>query len=93
MNTTKPMDLQMLLDCPAAGMVVSYYADTTVADGFEHHWRQHLKAEARRVREAMAGQSAEAQEFARHLKLIHSALESPKARHARYGDFQRDGLG
>src|SRR5271157_5228697 len=64
-------------------MVVSCYANTAVAEGFEPHWRQHLKTEARRVRERLAGQPAELEEFEQHLERIRHALESPEARRTR----------
>ncbi len=64
-------------------MVVSCYADTSVAEGFETHWRQHLKAEATRVRELLAGDPEALREFKRQLETLWQALESPEARHAR----------
>ncbi len=82
MKATRLKDYQVLLDRPrGAGMVVSCYANTTVTEGFEPHWRQHLKTEARRVREDLAGQPAELQEFEQHLDRIRQALESPQDSH------------
>jgi len=84
MNAMKPKDYQVLLDGPrGVGMVVSCYANTVVAEGFEPHWRQHLKTEASRVRENLAGRPAELQEFEQHLERIRHVLESPEARRAR----------
>jgi len=84
MNTTRFKDYQVLLEGPrGAGMVVSCYADTAVSEGFEPHWSQHLKTEAHRVRESLAGRPAELQEFEQHLGRIRHALESPRNGHTR----------
>jgi protein required for attachment to host cells len=84
MLASTPKDYQVLLDHPrGAGMVVSCYADTSVADGFEPHWRQRLKAEATRIRGLLAGEPAALGEFERQLESIRRALESDEARHAR----------
>jgi peptide subunit release factor 1 (eRF1) len=64
-------------------MVVSCYADTSVAEGFESHWRPHLKSEATRIRELLAGEPEALEEFERQLETIRRALESPEDRHAR----------
>jgi peptide subunit release factor 1 (eRF1) len=84
MFATRPRDYQVLLDRPRGqGMVVSCYADTTIAEGFEPHWRQDLKAEAGRVRKLLAGDPTASKEFEQHLERIRTALESPEARRAR----------
>lgn len=64
-------------------MVVSCYADTSVAEGFETHWSPRLKAETTRIRERLAGDPGALEEFERQLEIIRRALESPEARHAR----------
>jgi hypothetical protein len=64
-------------------MVVSCYADTSVPDGFEPHWRQHIKAEATRIRAILAGEPEALEEFERQLETIRRALESPEARNSR----------
>ena len=47
--------IQALLDQPGGrGMVVSCYADTSVAEGFRAHWLQPFKTEASRIRQLMA---------------------------------------
>jgi peptide subunit release factor 1 (eRF1) len=84
MIATNPRDYQLLLDRPrGAGMVVSCYANTSVAEGFEPHWRQHLKDEARRVREELGGDPRALAEFERQLELIRRGLESAGDRAAR----------
>jgi peptide subunit release factor 1 (eRF1) len=84
MIATRHPDLQLLLDRPrGAGMVVSCYANTAVAGGFEAHWRQQLKDEARRVRQELADDPEALDEFERQLKLIRGHLESAGERGAR----------
>ncbi|MBV8382243.1 MAG: hypothetical protein JOZ63_06535 [Planctomycetaceae bacterium] len=84
MIAARPKDYQVLLDHPrGGGMVVSCYADTSVAEGFKSHWRQHLKAEATRIRGFLAGDSGALREFERQLEAIRCALESREARQAR----------
>lgn len=84
MIASRPKDYQVLLDRPrGVGMVVSCYADTSVAEGFEPHWRQHLKAEATRIRGLLAGEPKALEEFERQLEAIRRALEAPEARRAR----------
>jgi peptide subunit release factor 1 (eRF1) len=76
--------VQLLLDQPRGrGMVVSCYADTSVAEGFESHWLQPFKAEAGRIRQRLADDHPARQEFERNLEAIRRALESPEARRAR----------
>lgn len=84
MNATGYQDLQLLLDRPrGAGMVASCYANTAVVEGFEPHWRQHLKDEARRLREELAGDPHALGEFERQLALIRRHLETAGERGAR----------
>jgi hypothetical protein len=84
MNAIGQNDLQMLLDrSRGAGMVVSCYADTSVVEGFQPHWRQPMKDEARRAREALTDDHAALVEFERQLELIRSQLESAPGRAAR----------
>jgi rubrerythrin len=84
MIATRHQDYQLLLDRPRGeGMVVSCYADTTVADGFERHWHQHLEDEARRVRGELARDPVALGEFDRQLDWIRRVLESAGDRAAR----------
>jgi len=76
--------IQVLLDQPGGrGMVVSCYADTSVAEGFQAHWLQRFKTEASQIRQLMAGDHQAHLEFERDLEAIRRALESPEARQAR----------
>ena len=76
--------IQVLLDQPGGrGMVVSCYADTSVAEGFQAHWLQPFKTEASRIRQLLAEDHQARLEFERDLEAIRRALESPEARQAR----------
>src|SRR3989304_2530747 len=84
METLSQRDVQMLLDRPRGKeMVVSCYADTSVAQGFEPHWVGHFKSEVTRVRQAMADDEAACEEFEDNLKAIRQAFETPESRRAR----------
>ncbi len=84
MNTSRSKNYQMLMDHPrGAGMVVSCYADTSIVEGFESHWRPYLKAEVTRIRGLLADDTRALEEFERQLAAIRRALESEEARHAR----------
>lgn len=84
MNAIAARDYQLLLDrTRGTGMVVSCYADTSVVEGFEPHWRQHLKDEARRARHDLADDPEALAEFERQLDLIRRELESAGERGAR----------
>jgi peptide subunit release factor 1 (eRF1) len=75
--------IHILLNPPAGrGMVVSCYADTSVAEGFQAHWLQPLKTEASRIRQLMAEDHQARLEFDRDLEAIRRALESPEASQA-----------
>lgn len=75
--------VRMLLDQPRGpGMVVSCYANTAVAQGFEPHWLQPLKAEATRIRQGLADDHLARQEFDRNLERVRQAIEDPAARQA-----------
>jgi ASC-1-like (ASCH) protein len=74
---------QLLLDrSRGEGMVVSCYADTSVAEGFERHWHQHLKDESTRIRGLLAADTNALREFERNLSTIKQVLESTESRHA-----------
>jgi hypothetical protein len=48
-------DVQWLADRPRGeGMVVSCYADTSVATGVRPLWREHLKSEVKRITDTLA---------------------------------------
>ena len=84
MATLTREHIQVLLDQPGGrGMVVSCYADTSVAEGFQAHWLQPFKTEAGRIRQLMAGDHQARLEFERDLEAIRRALESPEVRQAR----------
>lgn len=86
MTTSGREHIQLLLDQPREpGMVVSCYANTTVAEGFEAHWLQPLKEEATRIRQGLAAEDHRParREFDLNLEAIRRALESPEARQAR----------
>ena len=77
-------DVQILLDQPAGtGMVVSCYADMSVAQGFEPHWVGHFKREASRIRQALADDELARDEFERNLTVVRSAFDTEDARRAR----------
>jgi peptide subunit release factor 1 (eRF1) len=76
--------IQVLLDQPGdRGMVISCYADTSVAEGFQAHWLQPFKTEASRIRQLFAEDHRSRLEFERDLEAIRQALEPPEARQAR----------
>lgn len=76
--------VQLLLDQPRGrGMVVSCYADTSVAEGFKAHWVQPFKTEASQVRQHLAEDHQARQEFERNLEAIRRALETPEFRQAK----------
>lgn len=76
--------IQVLLDQPGGrGMVISCYADISVAEGFQAHWLQPFKIEASRIRQLFAEDHRSRLEFERDLEAIRQALESPEARQAR----------
>lgn len=76
--------VQSLLDQPRGrGMVVSCYADTSVAEGFEAHWLQPFKSEVSRVRQSLADDHQARQEFERNVEVIRRALEAPEVAQAK----------
>ncbi len=79
-----PADLQALLDCPKGrGLMVSCYADTSVAEGFHSHWLGHFKTEVRNIKQRLVGDHAVGAEFERNVETIRRTLESLQARQAR----------
>lgn len=76
--------IQMLMDQPRTkGMVLTCFADTSVAEGFETHWLPWFKTEASGLREHFADDHQARQEFDRNVAAIRAALEAPDARQAR----------
>jgi hypothetical protein len=81
--TTRTVDVQVLLDRPGGpGMVVSGYADMTVAEGFEPRWRAQFKAEAGRVRGRLAGDPEGLRAFDDLFESVVKTLEFPEDREA-----------
>lgn len=77
-------NVQVLLDQPhGEGMVVSCYADMSVSEGFETHWRSTLKTEAARVRQQLESDPEACQGFERNMESIRQALESTEVQKAR----------
>jgi peptide subunit release factor 1 (eRF1) len=77
-------DIQGLLDQPSApGLMVSCYADTSVAEGFASHWLGHLKTERGDIKQLLADDPQARLEFERNLEIIRRTLETPEARQAR----------
>jgi hypothetical protein len=73
-------DIQMLLDhLESDGMVLSCYADARVSEGFEPHWRQHLKTETRELRRLLADKPEAAERFDKNLKAVWSAIEQARS--------------
>jgi peptide subunit release factor 1 (eRF1) len=77
-------DIQGLLDQPSdPGLMVSCYADTSVAEGFASHWLGHWKTERRDIKQLLADDPQARLELERDLEIIRRTLESPEARQAR----------
>jgi peptide subunit release factor 1 (eRF1) len=73
-------EVQLLLDRPrGTRMVLSCYADTRVTDGFESHWKQHMKSEARRIRKLLAVDVLSRQEFEQNLESAWKAIDGSTA--------------
>jgi hypothetical protein len=76
--------VQDLLDqSRGPGLLLSCYADVSVAEGFKSHWRGHFKTAAREIRESLAGDHQARLEFDRNLEAVHRALEESREAHAR----------
>jgi hypothetical protein len=63
-------------------MMVSCYADTSVAVGFASRWLQPFKTEVSRIGRQLTGDPQARREFERNVDVIRRALESPVARQA-----------
>ena len=84
--------IQVLLDQPGdRGMVISCYADTSVAEGFQAHWLQPFKTEASRIRQLFAEDHRSRLEFERDLEAIRQAGVPRGQASPRHGRFQRRG--
>jgi peptide subunit release factor 1 (eRF1) len=76
-------DVQWLADHPRGeGMVVSCYADCSVAAGVRPLWREHLKNEVKRIEETFADAPA-AREFHGNVTAIEAVLSSRRLATAR----------
>jgi peptide subunit release factor 1 (eRF1) len=83
MLDTSDSAVQVLLDHRTGrGMIVSCYADTTVTDGFQSLWSQHLKNETAAIERRLSDDAARAR-FATDIDLIRDALGTPTAHRAR----------
>ena len=83
MKTLNETDVQVLLDHPRGeGLVVSCYADTSVAQGFEPHWLGHFKSEVSRLRQALADDDEAREECEHNLKAIRTAFDTPEVHRA-----------
>jgi peptide subunit release factor 1 (eRF1) len=68
--------IQVLLDRPKGqGMTVSCYADTSMTDGFQWLWSQHLKNEASDIERRLEGDPQALSRFERDLEIIRHALD------------------
>lgn len=75
--------IQVLLNHPKGeGMIVSCYADTSVATGFQSFWSQRLKNEASAIKRQLADDHHARLHFACDLDVIRHALEKPAVRRA-----------
>jgi peptide subunit release factor 1 (eRF1) len=76
-------DVQVLLDHPKGhGMIVSCYADTSLAAGFQSLWPQHLKDEIARIEQQLADDHQARLRFDRDVEVIRRTLEDPAVRKA-----------
>ncbi|MBI2186446.1 MAG: hypothetical protein HYU37_04900 [Acidobacteria bacterium] len=77
-------DVQWLADHETGeGMVVSCYADTSVASGVRPLWREHLKNEVKRIGETLADSPAARAELQRNVAAIEAVLSSRRLARAR----------
>jgi peptide subunit release factor 1 (eRF1) len=78
MTEATPGDVQVLLDHPRGeGMVVSCYADTSLAAGFQSLWPQHLKNEVARIEHQLADDHQARLRFERDIQAVRRTLEDP----------------
>jgi len=76
--------IQVLLDHPKGqGMIVSCYADTSMTDGFQWLWSQHLKNEASAIEQRLEDEPQARARFARDLEVIRHTLEQPAVQQTR----------
>jgi len=76
--------IQVLIDHPKGeGMIVSCYANTSVADGFLSLWPQHLKNEATEIEQRLRDAPQARARFAADIEIIRHALAEPPVRQAR----------
>jgi peptide subunit release factor 1 (eRF1) len=64
-------------------MIVSCYADTSPAAGFQSFWSWHLKNEFARIDQSLADDAAARRRLARDVAVIRRTLSSPAAQRAR----------
>ena len=74
-------NIQVLLDQPKGrGMIVSCYADTSVAEGFRRHWRWPFKTAVSRIKQLLADDHQARLEFGRNIVAIRRVLRAARAR-------------
>ena len=76
--------IQVLLDHPKGqGMIVSCYADTSMTDGFQWRWSQHLKSEADAIEQQLKDDEQTRARFVRDIEIIRHALGDPAVQQKR----------
>lgn len=81
MTTPTLEDAQSLLDrCRGEGMIVSCYADTSIAAGYGTDWRVHLKHQVSRIEARLGADTQAVAELERNLEVIHRALKKGERR-------------
>lgn len=76
--------IQVLLDHPKGrGMIVSCYADTSMTDGFQSFWPQHLKNEVGAIEARLKDEPEARARFAKDIEVIRHTLSDPVVQTAR----------
>jgi hypothetical protein len=77
MATLSLESVQELLDqSRGPGLMLSYYADVSVAEGFKSHWRGHFKTATQEFRETLANDHQARLEFDRNVEAARRILEA-----------------
>jgi peptide subunit release factor 1 (eRF1) len=76
--------IQVLIDHPKGqGMVVSCYADTSMAGGFQWLWSQHLRNEAQAIEQRLKDDPQARARFLRDVEIIRHTLDEPAVQQTR----------